>query len=939
MSDKIKYYRGNPNLLQGGEEQEYTEEQIQEILRCKDDYEYFIYKYVRIKTKKGLEKPEIRNYQQRILGSIYKKNRLLIMAGRQCGKSLSTAMYIAWYICFHDYKTVGIVANKEKVAKLMLASVKNIFVNLPLFLKPGVEQWGTTEIKLDNNSVVTVSACSADALTGYTLNLLVVDEVSKIPKNKANDFFDSVLPTVEADENAKIICISCVTKDTFVFTDKGLRKISNFVNEEKTLGYQVENYKVLGKDKLRDGNTFYNSGKAKTKIIETSFSKLECTEKHKLWANKNGHFGWYEAKDLNVGDHVAIQYGNKIFGNDDSIPDGWKNVGYCTNKLNFGSYVTEELSYFFGLFLAEGYGRKKNNQITISCGDDISHVFNNLKIPFYKNKDNTHYSISSKSFFRLLEDFGFDFSLKAKNKIIPDKVLSMSEKNIKMFLRGFFDGNGTSHKNKGVVSCVSASKELIDQVKMLLLNFGIMTNYFTGITPRTKKVMVESVYHRIEMDKNNSKLFYDTIGFGFERKQKNRLVLDHEFKRNSHDIIPFSGIKIKEFKKINKTVDKFFSYNGNGVSSSNVHLSRHTLLRFKDQVKSLEIKEIDDYFENIQNNIKWLKIKNITDSENFTYDFSLDHNEEDFWCHSVLYNGILGHQTPKGLNIWYKMWTEAEQGLSGYDTVRVEWYEPPGRDEEWRKKKIAEKGLEYFEQEYGISFLGSAGTLLKTHILQSLPVKRPIKIDLDGCLKIYDLPKKDKSYVAIVDVSEGLGKDYSTIQILDVTLKPYKQVCVYRNNNIKPLFFHDVINNIGKHYNNALVIIENNSIGMEVLNNLNYMSEYENIFYDVDFGIRTTKKTKSLGCSNFSFLMDQRTFDICDYDTIQELSRFVRKGNSYAAQDVGDTDDLVTPFIMFSYFLFMDDYRENWLENVKIEKPETIEELLVSLFIDDGIDD
>lgn len=503
MSDKVRYYRGNPNLLLGGEDQEYTEEQINEIIKCRDSYEYFIYNYVKIKTKKGLEKPEVRPYQQRILKTIHDNYRTLVMAGRQCGKSLSTAMYIAWYICFHDYKTVGVVANKERVAKLILASVKNIFTNLPLFLKPGVEQWGTTEIKLDNNSVVTVSACSADALTGYTLNMLICDEVSKIPKNKANDFFDSVLPTVEADENAKIICLS----------------------------------------------------------------------------------------------------------------------------------------------------------------------------------------------------------------------------------------------------------------------------------------------------------------------------------------------------------------------------------------------------------------------------------------------------TPKGINIWYKMWTEAEQGISGYSTVRVEWHEPPGRDEEWRKKKIAEKGLEYFAQEYSCDFLGSAGTLLKTSILQALPVKRPLKIELDECLKIYQLPIKEHIYVVLCDVSEGLGKDYSTIQVLDVTQKPYSQVCVYRNNNIKPLFFHDVINSIGKQYNNGLVIIENNSIGMEVLHNLNYESEYENIFYDKDFGIRTTKKSKSLGCSNFSFLMDQNTFDICDYDTIQELSRFVRKGASYAAQDTGDTDDLVMPLIIFSYFLLTDEYRDNWLETVQIEKPkEELEESFIVIFADDGLD-
>lgn len=939
-NQKLRYYRGNVNLLDANVKQEYTQEQINEIIKCSEDYEYFIYNYVYIKTKNGLEKPEIRDYQKRMLQAYHDHNRILTMAGRQCGKSVGIGMYVAWYICFHSYKTVGIVANKEKVAKLMLATIKNIFSNLPLYMKPGVEQWGTTEIQLDNKSIVTVAACSADALTGYVNNILIVDEVSKIPKNKANDFFDSVLPTVEADDNATVICCSCVIKDTHVFTDKGLRKVENFIEEDKKGFYEVEDYSVLGKDKIRSNNLMYNNGLAPTRKIRTSFGELECTRNHKLWACVNGEYGWYESEKLSVGDYIPLQTGMRVWGNDDSIPVDYTDYHCNTRHYDFGDTITTDLAYFLGLFVAEGYARKEKSQITLTCGDKIDHVFESLGLSYYKAKDNLHYNVNSQRLMNLIESLGFDINRKAKNKIIPDKLLSMSEENIIAFLQGFFDGDGTSHKTRGVVSCVSSSKELIDQIKYLLLNLGIVSSYFTGVTPPTKLVKVESVYHRIELDRINSKLFYDTIGFRLERKQNRRAIIDKlKLNRNSKDLIPYSGVYFKKFKTYSQELNKTLSYNANRLTSTNTHYNRTTVLRFKDVLLEYNDSTINDFLMNVDENIKWLPILDITESSNYTYDFSLPESN-DFWCHSVIYNGIIGHQTPKGLNHWYKMWTEAEQGLSGYKTVRVEWDEVPGRDEEWKQKKIAEKGEEYFNQEYACQFIGSSSTLVDGNTLRTMAFKKPIQEQYDGKFKIYELPKKDHTYVLLCDVGEGIGKDYSTIQILDLSDKSYPQVAVFRDNEVKPFSYHIIIEKIGTYYNTGLAVIERNNCGAEVVNNLHYELDYENVYYQDEFGFRTTTKTKRIGCSNLKHLIESGKITLCDYDTISELSKFVYDGKTFKAQDYDGHDDLVMPLVMFAWIIMDRVESDLWFEidyltDVNKEKQEEVDDFLVLMDYDD----
>ncbi|WP_298749161.1 terminase family protein [uncultured Arcobacter sp.] len=278
--------------------------------------------------------------------------------------------------------------------------------------------------------------------------------------------------------------------------------------------------------------------------------------------------------------------------------------------------------------------------------------------------------------------------------------------------------------------------------------------------------------------------------------------------------------------------------------------------------------------------------------------------------------------TPLGMNFYYKMYMDAVNGRNGFKHFTYDWTVVPNRDEDWAEKTKAEIGERRFIQEFAVEFLGSNGTLVSVAKLQAMPILDAIEKQDDEKLKIYEQPKKDGQYVIIADVGEGVGCDSSTCQVLDVSELPYRQVAVYRDNLVKTNMFPYVIDRIGRYYNNALVIVESNTYGQEVLNILNYDIEYENIFYDDakdGFGLRMTKLSKRLGNSYLKDLIEYDKIQICDYQTVTEFSTYIQIKGSYGAEE-GKTDDMITPLVLFAFFINNNQYVENWLDKEDFSK-------------------
>jgi len=271
--------------------------------------------------------------------------------------------------------------------------------------------------------------------------------------------------------------------------------------------------------------------------------------------------------------------------------------------------------------------------------------------------------------------------------------------------------------------------------------------------------------------------------------------------------------------------------------------------------------------------------------------------------------------TPNGLNLFYKMWTDAIENRSTYKTVEVHWSQVPGRDAKWKEETIRNTSEEQFRQEFETEFIGSNATLISGSKLRSLAFHNPIHTE-EG-LDIYEQPIPNHLYIASVDCSEGVLLDYSAINILDVTQVPYRQVAKFRSNKIPLLFLPTIIYSLAKKYNEAFALIETNNIGQQVVDILHYDLEYENIYKteqhhikgqsissgfkrSTSFGVKTTKSVKKIGCANLKTLIENDKLIINDFDTIAELNTFVRVRDSYAAEE-GSNDDLAMGLVLFAW--------------------------------------
>ena len=261
--------------------------------------------------------------------------------------------------------------------------------------------------------------------------------------------------------------------------------------------------------------------------------------------------------------------------------------------------------------------------------------------------------------------------------------------------------------------------------------------------------------------------------------------------------------------------------------------------------------------------------------------------------------------TANGLgNIYQKIYEGALQGTNEFKPFRVDWWDVPGRDEEWKRMTISNTSELQFDQEFGNNFHGTGNTLINAETLLSLKAKDPLSVS--NHVSIYDDPIEGNNYIMFVDVAKGRGMDYSTFNVIDVTSKPFKQVAVFRDNITSPLLYPDIIYKYAMHYNECYVVIESNDQGAVVCNGLYYDLEYENVFVESytkanSVGVTMTRKTKRIGCSTIKDILEQGKLEIIDINTIQEMSTFIARGNSYEA-DHGHHDDLVMNLVMFGYF-------------------------------------
>ncbi len=605
--------------------------------------------------------------------------------------------------------------------------------------------------------------------------------------------------------------------------------------------------------------------------------------------------------------------------------------------------------YTLGVWLGDG---DSNSSRIFGEANDLSEIMK--YIPYDKNPVKVTKSCNTQSI-KLPWNILDKQKLK-HNKHIPIDYLRGDENQRLELLKGLMDTDGYTSKVSGACEFYQKSKVLLNNVQELLSSLGIKNRI------RFKIVNGEE---------------YGTISFSTSHDvfKLSRKLKQQQTKRKNH--VKNKRIYIKSIELVDSVTtqciqvdnqDKLFLVGQSMIPSHNTtivsaYLLHYTIFNADKEVgilanKAMTAREILDriklMLENIPfwmqsgvkeynkgnvefgNNSKLLAFATSSDAVRgrsfsmiYLDEFAFVDNAEMFYTstYPVISSGdtskVIITSTPHGMNLFYRLWIEATQGKNSYFPVEVKWDEHPDRDVAWRKVQEENIGKKRFMQEFACSFYGSSGTLIDGETLAGMAWKEPI-VETDKLI-VYANPIEGHNYVLCVDVSEGAGSDFSVINIIDISVEPYQQVALYRDNKTTPLVLPEIIERMAIEYNEGFVLIETNSIGSQVATSLYYDNEYENMIIStvknqenvisggfggrIDFGIRMTKRSKQIGCSNIKTLIENQILEINDFNTIEEFQTFSKKGASYEAE-VGKFDDVVMTFVAFGWLSSQDYFKD-----------------------------
>jgi hypothetical protein len=202
-------YLSNPNLKRANTTIEWTEEQIIEFLRCKEDPVYFARNYIKIVSlDEGLVPFSMFPFQEKLVQRFHEHRFNICKMPRQTGKSTTCVSYLLHYAVFNDNVNIAILANKASTAKDLLGRLQLAYENLPKWMQQGILSWNKQSLELENGSKIIAASTSASAVRGGSYNIIFLDEFAFIPNNIADQFFASVYPTISSGKSTKVIIVS-----------------------------------------------------------------------------------------------------------------------------------------------------------------------------------------------------------------------------------------------------------------------------------------------------------------------------------------------------------------------------------------------------------------------------------------------------------------------------------------------------------------------------------------------------------------------------------------------------------------------------------------------------------------------------------------------------------------------------------------------------------
>jgi len=202
-------YLGNPLLKKANTPIEFTQEQILEFVKCKQDPVYFAKNYVKIVTlDKGLQPFAMYPFQEKLVNNFHNHRFNICKMPRQTGKSTTVVSFLLHYAVFNDNVNIGILANKAATARELLDRLQTAYENLPKWMQQGIIAWNKGSLELENGSKILAASTSASAVRGMSFNILFLDEFAFVPNHIADSFFASVYPTITSGKSTKVIIVS-----------------------------------------------------------------------------------------------------------------------------------------------------------------------------------------------------------------------------------------------------------------------------------------------------------------------------------------------------------------------------------------------------------------------------------------------------------------------------------------------------------------------------------------------------------------------------------------------------------------------------------------------------------------------------------------------------------------------------------------------------------
>ena len=736
-----------------------------------------------------------------------------------------------------------------------------------------------------------------------------------------------------------------------------------------------------------DGNSVSVTFKTETminhqcyKIFFDSGEEIVADADH-LWEVNSSY--WRTGKKVINTDEIYSRYLNK---SNNKRGKGVKGSLYIdlSKAINGENKNLPIDPYLLGVWLGDGYSADGR---IIAHKDDYEFYKTKLDIE-HEREDNNCIRFKCRDLRKKLKENNL-----LKNKHIPQIYLRSSIDQRMELLRGLMDTDGSITKNQSF-EFYQKNYEFILQVVELLSSLGIKSRV-------SRRLINQCWYHTVRFPSKenifNLPRKSQLINFGGKGRPQNKRHYIQKIEKVAS--VPVACIQVdsddhlflcgRTFIPTHNTTTvvsyllHYIVFNDNvnvGILANKASTSREILSRLQLSYENLPkwmqqgivswnkgSLELENGSKIIAASTSASAVRGMSFNIIFLDEFAFvpNHIADDFFAsvYPTISSGkstkVIVVSTPKGMNHFYRMWHDAERGKNSFVATEVHWSEVPGRDEEWKAQTIANTSEEQFRAEHLCEFLGSVGTLINPSKLKILVYDDPIKRSKG--LDVYENPIEDHSYLITVDVARGMGNDYSAFVVFDITEFPYRVVAKYKNNEIRPMLFPSIINEVARGYDNAWLLIEVNDIGDQVANILHYDLEYDNILMcsmrgragqlvgsgfsgkKSQLGVRTTAAVKKLGCSNLKLLIEDDKLFVNDYDIISELTTFAQKHNSFEAEE-GCNDDLVMCLVIFAWLVAQEYFKEMTNNDIRKriyeeQKNQIDQDMSPFGFISDGLED